>query len=214
MGLYGNMGQPFFQGFNATPLSADASKGKGKAREADYEAAFAQYAASLQNQSESASRIVELDDNAATLEQAMENVKLGDTELKTNGDFKEFVILSLLLLRAYLVFCSVWDHLQNSDIPPPAQDIGKWEAQFNQLMNRDREELDQDYSTAMQEAWNDGLGNLNESALQSRYNDDGMPILDEYVFGESDSIHHALVYQTVQSQTTNILTHLRPLGRR
>ncbi|KAG1808340.1 hypothetical protein EV424DRAFT_1574351 [Suillus variegatus] len=165
MGLYGNMGQPFFQGFNATPLSADASKGKGKAREADYEAAFAQYAASLQNQSESASRIVELDDNAATLEQAMENVKLGDTELKTNGDFKD-----------------VWDHLQNSDIPPPAQDIGKWEAQFNQLMNRDREELDQDYSTAMQEAWNDGLGNLNESALQSRYNDDGMPILDEYVF--------------------------------
>ncbi|KAG1862864.1 hypothetical protein C8R48DRAFT_708697 [Suillus tomentosus] len=165
MGLYGNMGQPFFQGFNATPLSADASKGKGKAREADYEAAFAQYAASLQNQSESTSRIVELDDNAATLEQAMENVKLGDAELKTNGDFKD-----------------VWDHLQNSDIPPPAQDIGKWEAQFNQLMNRDREELDQDYSTAMQEAWNDGLGNLNESALQSRYNDDGMPILDEYVF--------------------------------
>ncbi|KAG2055883.1 TPR-like protein [Suillus hirtellus] len=165
MGLYGNMGQPFFQGFNATPLSADASKGKGKAREADYEAAFAQYAASLQNQSDSTPRIVELDDNAATLEQAMENVKLGDTELKTNGDFKD-----------------VWDHLQNSDIPPPAQDIGKWEAQFNQLMNRDREELDQDYSTAMQEAWNDGLGNLNESALQSRYNDDGMPILDEYVF--------------------------------
>lgn len=165
MGLYGNMGQPFFQGFNATPLSVDASKGKGKAREADYEAAFAQYAASLQNQSESASRIVELDDNAATLEQAMENVKLGDAELKTNGDFKD-----------------VWDHLQNSDIPPPAQDIGKWEAQFNQLMSRDREELDQDYSTAMQEAWNDGLGNLNESALQSRYNDDGMPILDEYVF--------------------------------
>ncbi|KAG1799722.1 uncharacterized protein HD556DRAFT_1454839 [Suillus plorans] len=165
MGLYGNMGQPFFQGFNATPLSADASKGKGKAREADYEAAFAQYAASLQNQSESTSRIVELDDNAAALEQAMENVKLGDTELKTNGDFKD-----------------VWDHLQNSDIPPPAQDIGKWEAQFNQLMSRDREELDQDYSTAMQEAWNDGLGNLNESALQSRYNDDGMPILDEYVF--------------------------------
>ncbi|KAG2119923.1 uncharacterized protein F5147DRAFT_665963 [Suillus discolor] len=165
MGLYGNMGQPFFQGFNATPLSADANKGKGKAREADYEAAFAQYAASLQNQSESASRIVELDDNTATLEQAMKNVKLGDTELKTNGDFKD-----------------VWDHLQNSDIPPPAEDIGQWEAQFNQLMSRDREELDQDYSTAMQEAWNDGFGNLNESALQSRYNDDGMPILDEYVF--------------------------------
>ncbi|KAG2150967.1 hypothetical protein DEU56DRAFT_779407 [Suillus clintonianus] len=165
MGLYGNMGQPFFQGFNVTPLSADASKGKGKAREADYEAAFAQYAASLQNQQESTSRIVELDDNAATLEQAMANVKLGDSELKTNEEFK-----------------NVWDHLQNSDIPPPTEDIGKWEAQFNQLMGRDREELDHDYSTAMQEAWGDGLGNPNGSALESKYNDDGIPILTEYVF--------------------------------
>ncbi|KAG1865803.1 hypothetical protein DFJ58DRAFT_770330 [Suillus subalutaceus] len=165
MGLYGNMGQPFFQGFNATPPSADASKGKGKAREADYEAAFAQYAASLQNQQESTSRIVELDDNAATLEQAMENVKLEDSELKTNENFKD-----------------AWNHLQNSDIPPPTEDIGKWEAQFNQLMGRDREELDQDYSTAMQGAWNDGFGNFNESALESKYNDDGIPILSEYVF--------------------------------
>lgn len=165
MGLYGNMGQPFFQGFNATPLIADASKGKGKAREADYEAAFAQYAAPLQNQQESTSRIVELDDNAAALEQAMQNVKLGDPELKTNADFKD-----------------TWDHLKNSDIPPPTEDIGKWEAQFNQLMGRDREELDQDYSTAMQEAWNNGLGNFNESALGSKYNDDGIPILTEYVF--------------------------------
>ncbi|KAG2037423.1 hypothetical protein BDR03DRAFT_919923 [Suillus americanus] len=165
MGLYGSMGQPFFQGFNATPLSADANKGKGKAREADYEAAFAQYAAPLQNQQESTSRIVELDDNAATLEQAMENVKLGDSGLKTNENFKD-----------------AWNHLQNSDIPPPAEDIGKWEAQFNQLMGRDREELDQDYSAAMQGAWNDGLGNFNESALESKYNDDGIPILSEYVF--------------------------------
>lgn len=97
MGLYGNMGQPFFQGFNATPLSADASKGKGKAREADYEAAFAQYAASLQDQKESTSRIVELDDNAATLEQAMENVKIGDSDLKTNADFKEFVVILIIM---------------------------------------------------------------------------------------------------------------------
>jgi peroxin-5 len=195
MGLYGNVGQPFFQGFNAAPLSVDASKGKGKAREADYEAAFAQYAATLQNQQESTSRIVELDDNTATLEQAMENVKLGDSELKTNGNFKD-----------------AWSHLQNSDIPPPTEDIGKWEAQFNQLMGRDREELDQDYSTAMQEAWNDGFGNFNESALESKYNDDGTPILTEYVFGESDLTHHTLVCSIIQSQTTNTLILLRLVG--
>ncbi|KAG2153738.1 uncharacterized protein EDB93DRAFT_1134514 [Suillus bovinus] len=164
MGFYGNGGQPFFQGFNPTSLSADASKGKGKAREADYEAAFLQYAASLQNQ-ESTSRIVELDDNTASLEQAMENVKLEDSKPKTNGDFKD-----------------VWDQMQNSDIPPSTEDIGKWEAQFNQLMGRDREELDQDYTSAMQDAWNNSYGNFNESALESKFNDDGIPILTEYVF--------------------------------
>jgi peroxin-5 len=86
------MGPSFFQGFDATPpIVADTSKGKGKAREADFEAAFAQVAASLQNQQQSTSSIVELNDTAASLEQAMENVKLGDPNT-TNADFKEFVI--------------------------------------------------------------------------------------------------------------------------
>jgi peroxin-5 len=86
------MGPSFFQGFNvASPSLADMSKGKGKAREADFEAAFAQAAASLQNQQQSSSSIVELDDTAAALEQAMENVKLGDPDT-TNAEFKEFVI--------------------------------------------------------------------------------------------------------------------------
>jgi peroxin-5 len=85
-----------------------------------------------------------------------------------------------------LIFCSVWDNLQQSDIPPPLEDIGKWESQFNQLMARDREELDRDYSEAMQEAWSGGLGNYNENtqSLDAKFNDDGIPILPEYVFGE------------------------------
>lgn len=86
------MGPSFFQGFNAaSPSLVDTSKGKGKAREADFEAAFAQAAASLQNQQQPSSGIVELDDTTASLEQAMENVKLGDPD-KTNANFKELVI--------------------------------------------------------------------------------------------------------------------------
>jgi len=86
------MGPLFFQGYNTTPQSIpDTSKGKGKAREADFEAAFAQAAVSLQNQQQSSSGIVELDDNAASLEEAMENVKLADPDT-TNADFKEWVI--------------------------------------------------------------------------------------------------------------------------
>jgi hypothetical protein len=81
-------------------------------------------------------------------------------------------------------------------------------------MGRDREELDQDYSSAMQEAWNGGLGNFNESALESKYNDDGIPILTEYVFGESNPAHHTLVYSTIQNQTINTLTRLRLVGHR
>lgn len=87
---------------------------------------------------------------------------------------------------ALLIFRSVWDHLQHSDIPPPLEDIGKWESQFNQLMGRDREELDRDYSEAMQEAWNNGMGDFGKSAqpLDSKFTDDGIPVLSEYVFGE------------------------------
>lgn len=51
----------FFQGFN--PAFQLPNSGKGKAREADFEAAFANAMASLNMNSENIARIVELPDN-------------------------------------------------------------------------------------------------------------------------------------------------------
>ena len=39
--------------------------------------------------------------------------------------------------------------MQSSDIPPPEEEMAKWEAQFNQMMNAEREDLDFDYGKTM-----------------------------------------------------------------
>lgn len=121
-------------------LALVAGKGKGKSREADFEAAFAQIAASLSSQSE-ISPIVK------------EQI---DTELEGG---------------------------LTVDSSPP--DVAKLEAQMNQLMSSQREELDFDYGATMQQAWEDGLGSgaFGQSTLQ--YQPDGAPILEPYSFGSA-----------------------------
>lgn len=74
----------------------------------------------------------------------------------------------------------VWDQLQDSTLPPSKEDMARWEAEFNQLMNADRE--DTDYGDAMQGAWNDAVAN----DLNMKFDDEGLPILGEYIFGKSD----------------------------
>jgi peroxin-5 len=80
MGMYGmNMGSPMFQQ-GQIPMN-----GKGKSREADFEAAFALIADSHTTQSETA-RIVEVQDGETGLEEALNQTKL--TEGKDSTDFK------------------------------------------------------------------------------------------------------------------------------
>ena len=55
-----------------------------------------------------------------------------------------------------------WRELQKSDLPPSEEDLAKWEAEFNQLMSAQRDELDQDYAGPMQAAWEGGLGDFDE----------------------------------------------------
>ncbi len=56
----------------------------------------------------------------------------------------------------------------------------KWEAEYNQLMSSTRDEFD--YGASMQEAWN--TGTANETTI--RFDDEGLPILGDYIFGECD----------------------------
>ena len=68
----------------------------------------------------------------------------------------------------------LWDQLQQSDTPPPKEDMAKWEAQFKDLMDSQRADLD--YDTYAEESWRE----------QNRQNFDehGLPILEPYAFGK------------------------------
>jgi peroxin-5 len=79
-----------------------------------------------------------------------------------------------------------WEDLQASDTPPDKEDLAKWEAEFSQMMNAQRESLDYDYGEGMQQAWEHGAGDLQEDGLREpmKFDDDGLPILGPYEFGE------------------------------
>jgi peroxin-5 len=74
--------------------------------------------------------------------------------------------------------------MQNSDIPPNPEEFARWEAEFKQLMNTQREDGEWDYSTAMQRAWEEGAEGADDTFSQNlKFDHEGFPILDPYVFG-------------------------------
>lgn len=84
-----------------------------------------------------------------------------------------------------LTYCRVWDQLQNSDLPPPKEDMAKWESEFSQLMNAQRDELE-DYGTNMQKTWEGGVGSYDGVGQGIKFNGEGIPILGDYSFGMSN----------------------------
>ncbi len=69
-------------------------------------------------------------------------------------------------------------------MPPNLGEFAKWEAEFNQLMNAQREDGEWDYSAAMQHAWEEGAAPLDDTFAHSlKFDQEGLPILDPYVFG-------------------------------
>lgn len=69
-------------------------------------------------------------------------------------------------------------------MPPPAGDMAKWEAEFNQMMSAQRED-DYDYGAAMQNAWADYEDGITNEDGRVKFDDDGLPILAPYTFGVS-----------------------------
>jgi peroxin-5 len=69
--------------------------------------------------------------------------------------------------------------------------MSKWESEFNQLMSVERDELDHDYGSAMQHAWENGMGNFTGTVLGEtglKFDSEGIPILSEYTFGTTTII--------------------------
>ncbi|KAF9010567.1 hypothetical protein BDQ17DRAFT_1387794 [Cyathus striatus] len=168
MGMYG-MNNPMQYG-TGTHFGAVDQKGKGKSREADFEAAFAQVAASL-TQRETTSRIEEVKDVVDDVTEALKSSTLDEPENPETD------------------FAKVWVHLQQSDNPPRQEDIAKWEAEFSQLMGTQREELDNEYGSSMQQAWESGVGDFSDKIFGDKplqFDADGIPILGDYVFEKNN----------------------------
>lgn len=77
------------------------------------------------------------------------------------------------------IIASVWDQLQKSDLPPPQEDMVKWEAEFNQMMN-DQRSMDFDYDSMGITQWEDPSSSFQPVA----FDNDGLPLLGEYEFGQ------------------------------
>ncbi|KAJ6625896.1 peroxisome targeting signal receptor [Mycena sp. CBHHK59/15] len=182
MGMYGmNMGSSVFQ---QAPMQMS---GKGKTREADFEAAFAQIASSHPQAQSETSRIEEVEDGATGLEEALGKTKL---EEDSTTEFKR-----------------VWDQLQNSDLPPPKEDLAKWEAEFNQLMSSQREELEHDYGAAMQSAWEGGVGEFSDDTTSNalKFDAEGIPTLRQYSFEQDNK------YMGLETSTRSPLAEAKAL---
>lgn len=78
----GNMGFRSYQmdGGGMMPQAAYVDKGKGKASEADFEAAFARITAAMSQPETSSARIVELKDDLDGLEEQMKQTNLDETK--------------------------------------------------------------------------------------------------------------------------------------
>ncbi|KAI9061756.1 TPR-like protein [Trametes sanguinea] len=161
-GLYGRSMPMGMSSFAMGMPQVGMVAGKGKGKEIDFDAAFAQFTASYSGQAEGA-RITEVDDEA--VDQLADSLQQADLEKEQDAEGTDFQ--------------SVWDQLQHSEIPPPPEEMAKWEAQFNQMMNAQREDLDFDYEGMMQNAW-EGYGTDFEPPMQ--FDEQGLPILEPYAF--------------------------------
>ncbi|KAF9050007.1 peroxisome targeting signal receptor [Panaeolus papilionaceus] len=152
MGMYG-MASPMPYGGIQAPA---ADIGKGKAREADFEAAFAKVLESLS-----------LEDSKPAQTSRIEEVDEAGNAL--SKDLNEAL-----------------EQVSNAENPSEA-DLSKWEAEFSQLMNSQRDELE-DIGSNMQNAWESGIGNYASNPIEKpiQFDDQGIPQLGDYIFETSN----------------------------
>lgn len=85
MAMYG-LNSPMQYGMNANFTAVD--QGKGKAREADFEAAFAKIAESMGPEETQTSHIEEADERLAEIEEKLKSATLNAGEVEEDVDFQ------------------------------------------------------------------------------------------------------------------------------
>ncbi|OCH91459.1 peroxisome targeting signal receptor [Obba rivulosa] len=151
-------------------LMQDTGKGKWKSREIAFDAAFEQATASLALSRTESARITELPDGVEELADTLQSSRLTDEDVNQ------------ATAPLGTDFPAVWDELQRSPNPPPQGDMAKWEAEFNDLMNKGRDESDYDYGSLMQQAYEDGIMEHPELRDTIKFDEEGLPILGSYAF--------------------------------
>lgn len=136
-------------------------EGKGKGKQIDFDAAF--------------------DEIAAQVEQATIQDSDGpsQTEQDLLAQFEDAADLNEVLERARSN--NLADNLQ-ADNSASQEDIAKWEAELNQMMSAGRDELDTDYASPIANAYKQNMDNPFANEDYVRFDDDGIPILGDYAF--------------------------------
>jgi hypothetical protein len=100
--------------------------------------------------------------------------------------------------------------MKSSDLPPPDEDLAKWEAEYSQLMEGQRSDLDVDYGAMMEEAWRGSHLDGTVPDAMPMFDDQGLPRLESYEFGMCSSLT-ALIPADWKSQipTTHISRNRR-----
>lgn len=88
--------------YGGNPNFNIVNQGKGKSKEADFEAAFAQVAASLSPIEAQTSRVEEVDDGIPDIENTLKNVSFKPEVEEDETDFSRYVILISLIININL----------------------------------------------------------------------------------------------------------------
>ena len=74
-----------------------------------------------------------------------------------------------------------WSNLQGSS---SSEDIQKLEAEFQQVLRANKENIDFDYDASIREAWGNDLSSFSEAYEEGmKFDDEGVPQLPPYPFG-------------------------------
>ncbi|KZV95018.1 TPR-like protein [Exidia glandulosa HHB12029] len=173
--------QPYMPMQSWTPPVAVSGKGKGRMTDADFDAAFAALS------THSSAKIEEVDELTEGLQ---------DASLQDNDYMSEFQ--------------KSWEEVKknaanNPLSQPAAEELARWEAQFNQLNSESRLDDDLDYDKQLQEAYEQSFNQYDIHEPGVRIGEDGVPDFGAYQFEQDNK------YMVEDAQSRSFLAEARDL---